>query len=75
MMHTYTLKTNYEMDESGQIVTVYGIEARNAKGDLLLSVPGIFCNLQKAIQFVSLCNDLKISLIHLHDVIEDALAE
>ena len=75
MKTTYTLKTDEETDDSGKPVMVYGIEARDQSGNLLLSVPNIFCNLKKATEFVSLCNHLEVSLIHLHDVIEDTLFE
>lgn len=73
MNHTYCVRTDKILDECGIPYTVYGIDAINDRNDLLVSVPDIFFDSQKATAFVSLCNRLEVSLVHLSDVIEDIL--
>lgn len=62
-------------DEYGRKYTVYGIESIDSKGKILQSYPDIFFDRQKAERFVNLCNENDLSLIHLADAVEDALAE
>lgn len=61
-------------DEDANKYTVYGIEAVDSKGKVLLSFSDIFFDKQKAEHFVNLCNENDLELIHLADVVEDALA-
>lgn len=62
-------------DEDGKKYTVYGIDAVDFNGKILESFPDIFFDIQKAEVFVNLCNENKLELIHLADVVEDALVE
>lgn len=61
-------------DENGNKYTVYGIEAVDYRGKVLLSFSDIFFDKQKAKHFVNLCNKNDLELIHLADVVEDVLA-
>ncbi len=71
----YNLRKDVVKDEDGQYHTVYGIEAVDADGKVLQSFEDIFFDLEKAVEFVELCNQNKLELIHLEGVVEDALAE
>ena len=73
MLFRYRLKKNIICDEEGADYTVYGIEAVAPKGNIIQSFIDIFFSQQKAEQFVSLCNDEELALIHLKDAVEDAL--
>lgn len=70
---TYILRTDIVKDEENAEFTVYGITALNNDGKVLDTYSDIFFDKQKAIEFVSLCNSEKLELIHLKDVVEDAL--
>ncbi len=71
----YRLKTDNIYDEEGCLHTVYGIVAENAFGKVIKSFLDVFFDKTKAEQLVTLCNKEKLSLIHLEDVVEDALTE
>ena len=69
----YILRTDVVTDEENLKYTVYGITALDSFGNVLNTFEDIFFNKQKAEEFVELCNDEKLELIHLQDVVEDAL--
>ena len=69
----YTLRTDVVEDEEKTEFIVYGITAINDNRLTLDTFPDIFFDKQKAINFVNLCNSEKLELIHLKDVVEDAL--
>ena len=73
MKITYCLRTDKVFDEDGVLHTVYGIEAFTKSKHKVASVADVFFNKQKAEDFIRLCNELKLSLVHLPDVIEDVL--
>lgn len=73
MKITYDLRTDSVYDEDGALHTVYGIEAFTNKKTKVASIADVFFDKQKAEEFIKLCNDLKLSLVHLPDVIEDVL--
>lgn len=68
-MKTYQLRRDTMLDENGVSHTVYGIELPSEN----ISVSDIFCDREEAEIFVKTCNDLDLSPIHLHDVIQDVL--
>lgn len=72
--YSYRMQKNTVQDERKQMHTVYGIEAIDSAGKILSSFPDVFFDRQTAERFVDLCNDGKLSLIHLRDVVTDALA-
>lgn len=74
MGYSYRMQKNTVQDERKQMHTVYGIEAIDSAGKILSSFPDVFFDRQTAERFVDLCNDGKLSLIHLRDVVTDALA-
>lgn len=74
MGYFYRMQKNTVQDEKKQVYTVYGIEAIDCTGKVLSSFPDVFFDRQAAERFVGLCNDGKLSLIHLRDVVADALA-
>lgn len=69
----YILRTDVVTDEENQKYTVYGITALDNFGNVLNTFEDIFFSKQKAEEFVELCNDEKLELIHLQDVVEDVL--
>lgn len=73
MKITYRLRTDKVFDEEGVLHIVYGIEAFSKSRHKVASIADIFLDKQKAADFIKLCNDHKLSLIHLPDVIEDML--
>ena len=73
MDYAYTMRTDVIYDEDGKAFTVYGIEAISNSGEVLFSFPDIFFDIEKGKDFVKMCNDLEISLIHMPDVVDDAL--
>ncbi len=74
MSYTYRLRTDIVEDEEGNSFTVYGIEAVDPAGQILESVPDLFFDRQEAEQFVKLCIEEELCLVHLMDVAEDVLA-
>ncbi len=73
MKFIYNFRENISsIDE--EIYTVYGIETWMLKQDkyyLVDYIPDVFFEYERAKKFVDLCNSLKISPIHLMDLIED----
>lgn len=67
------LRTDVVTDEENQKYTVYGITSLDSFGNVLNTFEDIFFSKQKAEEFVELCNDEKLELIHLQDVVEDVL--
>lgn len=68
-MKKYQLRTDENVDEENITHTVYGIELPSEG----ISVKDVFCNRKEAESFIKLCNDLDLSPLHLHDVVQDAL--
>jgi hypothetical protein len=74
MLYSYQLKQGLVLDEEMMSHTSWGVSA-SSNGVEVLCVPDIFLDRERAERFVEKCNKSKLSLIHLMDVIEDALAE
>lgn len=68
-MKTYQLRSDTTIDDEGISHTVYGIDLPSEN----ISVKDVFCNRKEAEAFIKLCNDLDLSPLHLHDVIQDVL--
>lgn len=71
-----TLQETLWNPETGNY-TAYAIcayERQNGNDVLLSYTSDVFLNKEEAETFVTLCNRLQLSLIHLPDAIEDALA-
>ncbi len=75
MQVKYTLRTDIVTDEDNNKHTVYGVDALDRFENVLESVADIFFDKLKAEEFIKLCNEEKLELIHLEDVIEDALED
>lgn len=75
MQVKYTLRTDIVTDEDNNKHTVYGVDALDRFENVLESVADIFFDKQKAEEFIKLCNEEKLELIHLQDVIEDVLED
>ena len=73
MEYIYRTRSDVIFDEDGKKHIVYGIEAMTHQNIVITSVSDIFFNERDAQAFVELCNNKKLSLIHLPDVIEDIL--
>lgn len=70
---TYRMRQDTVCDEDGAPHTVFGIEAVTSDDEILMSFPDVFFEIEKAQDFVRLCNEGHLSLLHLPDVVEDAL--
>lgn len=68
----YNLRTDLIVGQNCEAHTVYGIDLFEG-GHCVQSVGNIFLDPEEAKKFVSMCNRLKLSKVHLMDVIEDAL--
>lgn len=75
MQVKYTLRTDIVTDEENNKHTVYGVDALDRFENVLESVADIFFDKLKAEEFIKLCNEEKLELIHLQDVIEDVLED
>lgn len=75
MVHTYCLREDVILDESGKEYVVYGIEAVGAAGTVLLAFSDIFFDKTKAKHLVTMCNEKRLDLLHLADIVEDILTE
>ena len=71
----YKLTTDFVYDEEKKKYVTYGIAAVDTFGRVIKSFSDVFFDKAKAEQLIALCNKEKLSLIHLKDVVEDALAE
>ncbi len=71
----YKLTTDFVYDEENQEHITYGIAAVDPFGKVIKSFSDVFFDKTKAEHLVTLCNKEKLSLIHLEDVVEDALTE
>lgn len=69
----YSLTEDVFVDEEGVSHKTYGISARDFNGKFSTSYPDIFFDKHNAENLVNLCNESKLELCHLLDVIEDAL--
>ena len=57
-------------------ILIYGIACVKEIGgvsEVVASVPDVTCEREEAERLVDLCNDLKLSPLQLHDVVEDLL--
>ena len=75
MQVKYTLRTDIVTDEDNNKHTVYGVDALDRFENVLESVADIFFDKLKAEEFIKLCNEEKLELIHLKDVIEDVVED
>ena len=73
MKITYRLRIDKVCDEEGVLHTVYGIEAFARSQHKIASIADVFFDKQEAEAFIKLCNDRKLGLINLPDVIEEVL--
>lgn len=65
----YRIRKDHIQDEQGNTHVVYGIEVPSEG----ISIPDIFFDEDQATKFVFLCNSLKLSTIHIMDVVNDLL--
>lgn len=75
MQVIYTLRTDIVTDEDNHKHIVYGVNALDSFKNVLKSVADIFFDKQKAEEFIELCNEEKLELVHLENVIEDVLED
>ena len=75
MSYIYQLNETITENKNGISSTAYGIDAVTKKGKIKASFVNIFRDRKEAEKFVALCNECELSLIHLANVVEDALYE
>lgn len=71
----YRILIDMVYDDEGIKHIVYGIQAVEYDGKVILSISDISFDFQKVQAFVDKCNSVDLSLFHLHDVVEDFLTE
>lgn len=71
-MITFRTKREFHIARHIGLYRSYGIKVF-LQGRLILHVPDVFCERQKALDFVRLCNAEQPEPIHLTELIEDAL--
>lgn len=71
-MIEYRIKSELHWSALLGLYTAFGIQAYR-QNRLLLYVPDVFCHRRDAERLVELCNRLHLDVMHLKDVIEDAL--
>lgn len=75
MPHTYRLNETIFKDKDGMPYKLYGIDAIDEVGKIAESFKNVFFLRSRAVDFVNLCNECELSLIHLADAVDDALYE
>lgn len=75
MPHTYRLNETFFKDKDGLLYKLYGIDAVDESGRIVESFKNVFFLRSRAVNFVNLCNECELSLIHLANAIDDALYE
>ena len=75
MNYIYRLNEITITDEEDIKHIVYGIDAVDKCGNILTSYTDIFFDQTKTENFVALCNECELELIHLPDMVEDAITE
>ena len=75
MNYIYRLNKTTVTDQERIKHIVYGIDAVDKCGNILDSYTDIFFDRIKTERFVALCNECELELIHLPDVVEDAITE
>lgn len=73
MKTIYRLRKDSAHDSEEALHIAYGIEALNEQGYVVESIENVFFNKATATNFIALCNELDLSLLHLFDVVEDIL--
>ena len=69
----YCLRRDVILREDGVLYIAYGLDAVDADGRILRSVPDLLLDRHRVMDLIDRCNALELSLIHLDDVIEDLL--
>ena len=72
MNYFYKICLGMATDETGENHTTYGI-ITIINGETILSIPDISADKEKLEKLISTMNKYNLSVIHLHDVIEDFL--
>lgn len=70
----YSLAEDVFTDEEGLNHKTYGISAKDFNGNICALYPDIFFDKHNAQNLVNLCNESKLELCHILDVIEDVLS-
>ena len=69
---TYRVYPELHIHRELGLYIAFGLRAYHRRR-LLIHIPDVFCRHRQAAEFAALCNREQPSLIHLWDVIEDAL--
>lgn len=76
-MYIYDVREDSITDEDGKIRPTFGVDVLEGSTEgvrFIRSIRDVFLSRSEAERFVGLCNSLGLSLIHLDDVIEDAIS-
>lgn len=75
MSHTYQINENVITDADGSVCILYGIDALDENGDIVASFTKVFFQRSRATALVDLCNECKLSVTHLKNMVDDSLYE
>ena len=71
----YRMRMDIVGDECGDKHKVYGVEAVAENGEIVASATDVFTDKDRAEELIERINRLELSIYHLMDIIDDALAE
>ncbi len=74
-MYTYRLiETTVYDEDNEEYIPTYGIQAVRATGEIIETIEDVFLEKEKVEDLVEACNRGALDVIHLRDVVEDAIA-
>ena len=77
-LHYGIVEEKYFLNGNARVaygVAVYAGKESDDIATVIASVNDVSCDREKLIGFIRNCNEMKLSLIHLSDAVEDFLAE
>ena len=77
-LHYGIVEEKYSLNGNTRVaygVAVYAGKESDDIATVIAAVNDVSCDREKLIGFIKNCNEMKLSLIHLNDAVEDFLAE
>ncbi len=71
----YRVSTGYFVDDNRESHITYGLEAINEGGATLFSFSDVYIHEKDAYRLVESCNREQVELVHIMEIIQDAVAE
>lgn len=77
-LHYGIVEEKYSLNGNARIaygVAVYAGKESDDIAKVIAAINDVSCDREKLIGFIRKCNEIKLSLVHLNDAVEDFLAE